>query len=66
MPHRPLLVTRDLDARDEHGQMLSLWCVHSIYYSPADREVMASHGDRLGSVLLRNLTHWRYALPEEG
>lgn len=55
-----VLVTNNLDARDSFGKMSRLWLTSLIQWAPLDGYCAYSE-DRL----IRNLTHWRPAIPEE-
>lgn len=66
-PERPLLVTNSIGSRLANGQMSMLWVVWSVHYTPPrelSREEFYAY-TREGE-LLRWLTHWRLAVPEEG
>lgn len=67
-PDRPLLVTNNIGSRLANGQMSMLWLVWSVHYTPprglSMREEFYAY-TREGE-LVRWLTHWRLAVPEEG
>lgn len=71
-PHRLLLVTNNLEARTAQGRMSHVFLVHGVFqhqreeqdgsfvYAYAGEVTAFDEADRR----IRNLTHWRYALPE--
>lgn len=66
-PERPLLVTKNIGSRLANGQMATLFLVWSVHYTPprdGSREEFYAY-TREGE-LVRWLTHWRLAVPEEG
>lgn len=72
--HRTLLVTNNMAARTAQGRMSHVWFVDGVHrhetaiqderltYAEAGEVTAFSESD----MRLRGLTHWRYALPEEG
>lgn len=73
--HRKLLVTNNLEARDAYGFASHVWLVDMVHFYTErfvwNGDVFAEAGETIARVglrdpYLRHLTHWRYALPEEG
>jgi hypothetical protein len=65
-PERPLLVTKNIGSRLANGQMSMLWLVSAVQYTPprdGSREEFYAY-TREGEIV-RWLTHWRLAVPEE-
>lgn len=73
--HPSILVTNNLSARNRWGQMSHLWLVSMVHYHDErphilGGRVLAELGEitafaQPGDMPLRNLTHWRPAVPEE-
>lgn len=59
-PHRKLLVTNNVEARDAHGQMSHVWLVRMIHKADDD-EGFCAYTDEMTKV--HGVTHYRYALP---
>lgn len=73
--HASILVTNNIEARDQWGHMSHLWLVGMVHYhddGPHEfaGRVIAEKGeitayDQSIDMAIRNLTHWRPAVPEE-
>lgn len=73
--HGAILVTNNLHARGRWGKMSHVWLVHMVHYHDHGPhlfmgEIRADKGEitafaQPGDMPLRNLTHWRPAVPEE-
>ena len=62
-PHKWVLVTNNLDARNAHGLMSHLWLVDFVQKSEIPNNGYIAFQRNMEVI---NLTHWRYALPDEG
>jgi hypothetical protein len=66
-PERPLLVTNNVTGTLNNGQMSTLWLVWTVHYTPPrDGSRGEFYAYTREGELLRWLTHWRLAVPEEG
>ncbi len=74
-PHRLLLVTNNLQARTAQGHMSHVWLVGMVHAHERAVEFLGRSVADAGEFTafahpsdmpLRSLSHWRYALPEEG
>ncbi len=73
--HPDILVTNNLEARDRWGRMSHLWLVSMVHYHDDGPSIfngreLAGKGEITAfaqpcDFALRNLTHWRPAVPEE-
>jgi len=73
--HGMILVTNNLGARDRWGKMSHVWIADMVHIHPEGPNIfngrtLAEQGEitafaNPGDTLLRNLTHWRPAVPEE-
>lgn len=69
LPHadRSLLVTNNLTSRLANGQMAMLWLVSAVHCSrPRNGSREEFYAYTREGELVRWLTHWRLAVPEEG
>lgn len=58
--NRLLLVTTNPEARDAHGEISHLWLVSIVHFEEGGEVTSFDEAGRW----LRNLTHWRLAIPE--
>ena len=59
LPNKHIIVTNDIDAKDEHGEMSSVW-LKSFYHessNPEDGLIIFDAAD----CKITGLTHWKYA-----